>query len=180
MFRWLHGSSVWECLSHCEPRKRPFLHPMRRKNMETNTSDTGRNICTCHHKTPGKFTFTSPPFNKVTAIRAANLDQSGTQTWDFIVEELSRHHTGQLTDINGTPFCFRSDDLKDVRAFDQSIRDDQKSHVNRIKAKARDGWKGKYRLQKRMIYPMMLLWFSLECHDCRTRGKCSQITENRD
>lgn len=131
-------------------------------------------FCHCNHETSGKFTFTSPGYSKVIATRVSKLEQSGTQTWDFAVEELSRHHTGDLTDINGKPFRFRSDNPKDVEAYDNSIRDDQKSHINRIKAKARNNWKGTYRLQERMIYPMMLLWFALEIHDCRTTGKCSR------
>lgn len=142
--------------------------------MEHDELNKCSNTCICKHKTPGKFTFTSPAFNKHTAIRAALLEQSGTETWDFAVEELSRHHTGELIDIDGKPFRFRSDNPKDVAAYDNSIRDDQKSHINRIKAKARDDWKGTYRLQKRMIYPMTLLWFSLESFDCRTKGKCSR------
>ena len=137
--------------------------------MEANNK-TISEFCICKHKTPGKFTFTSPEFSKLTAIRVATLEQSGTQTWDFAVEELSRHHTGDLTGPDGKLFQFHSD----VEAYDNSIRDDQKSHINRIKAKARDGWKGTYRLQERMIYPMMLLWFALEIHDCRTTGKCSR------
>lgn len=134
-------------------------------------------FCHCDHKAPGKFTFTTPAFSKAIATRVAQLELSGTQTWDFAVEELSRHHTGDLTDINGKPFQFRSDDPEDVEAYDNSIRDDQKSHINRIKAKACDGWKGTYRLQERMIYPMMLLWFALEIHDCRTTGKCSRLSK---
>lgn len=141
--------------------------------MEANNNKFNE-FCRCKHEAPGKFTFTSPAFSKETATRVAKLELSGTQTWDFAVEELSRHHTGELVDINGKPFRFRSDNPEDVEAYDNSIRDDQKSHINRIKAKACDSWKGTYRLQERMIYPMMLLWFALESHDCRTSGKCSQ------
>lgn len=131
-------------------------------------------LCICKHEASGKFTFTSPAFSKETASRVVELELSGTQTWDFAVEELSRHHTGELVDINGKPFRFRSDNPEDVEAYDNSIRDDQKSHINRIKAKASDNWNGTYRLQERMIYPMVLLWFALEINDCRTSGKCSR------
>jgi len=135
--------------------------------------DKTNEFCHCTHEAPGRFTFTSPAFSKATAVRVAKLGHSGTQTWDFAVEELSRHHTGALIDIDGKPFRFRSDNIDDVAKYDNALREDQKSHINRIKAKACDSWKGTYRLQKRMIYPMMLLWFALEVHDCRTTGKCS-------
>lgn len=144
--------------------------------MEAN-NDKISEFCHCKHEAPGKFTFTSPAFSKATAIRVAKLALSGTQTWDFAVEELSRHHKGELSDIDGKPFRFRSDNPADVNAYDDSIREDQKSHINRIKAKAHDDWKGTYRLQERMIYPMMLLWFALESHDCRTSRKCSRQAE---
>ena len=140
--------------------------------MEKLTSRAARQ-CSCTRRMPGPYTLKSPEFYKETAIRATRLPYSGTETWDFCVEELRDRYTGELLDWNGKPFGFRSDAAHDVAAYDGSIREDHARHVNRIKEKARECWNGKNRLQNRMIYSLMILWFALESFDCRTKGECA-------
>jgi len=133
--------------------------------------------CSCDHKTPRKFTFTSPVFFKATAVRLQTLGLSATQTIDWALEEVFDHHCGQLTGPDGKPVVFDTDDPSEVEKFDNAFREDSRRFINHIKAKAKKNWVGKYRLQTRLIYPMTLLWCALESHDCRTSGTCSRNTK---
>lgn len=138
---------------------------------------TAAEFCSCDHKTPRMFKFTSPGFIKMTAVRLQARGLSATETIDWALEEMFDHHCGQLTGPDGKSVVFDTDDPIEVEKFDNAFREDSRRFINRIKTKAQKGWTGKYRLQKRMIYPMMLLWFALEIHDCRTFGRCSCMAE---
>ncbi len=142
--------------------------------MKNKLKNTTAEICSCDHKTPRMFTFTSLGFIKKTASRLQARGLSATETIDWALEELFDHHRGKLTGPDGKPVVFDTDDPNEVEKFDNAFRNDSRRFINRVKAKSQAGWTGKYRLQNRMVYPMMLLWFALEIHDCRTSGKCSR------
>ncbi len=131
--------------------------------------------CSCDHKTPMMFTFTTPGLVKSTAVQLLARRLSATETIDWALEEVLDHHSGQLTGPDRKPVVFDTDDPNEVEKFDNAFRNDSRRFINRVKAKAQEEWTGKYRLQKRMVYPMTLLWFALEIYRCRTTGKCSRI-----
>lgn len=145
-------------------------------NKLTNDNEALRtvsNVCNCDHRTPRMYTFTSQGFVKTTSARLVDRGLSATQTIDWTLEELLDHHSGCLTGPDGKPVVFDTDDVVEIEKFDGAFRNDSRRFINHLKAKAQGTRTGKYRLQKRVIYPMMLLWFALENYDCRTTGKCS-------
>ena len=141
-------------------------------------NDKISNHCTCTFKAPGRFTFKSTAHYREIAMALSRLRLSGTETWDFIVEELWHHHKGDLVDVDGKPFRFRSDNLADRDAYDDQLREDHRRFVNRILEKARDGWTGKNRMQERMLYPMQVIYFGLRSLHCRTNGHCSRSAKD--
>tara|TARA_R110002072_G_scaffold266193_2_gene425040 strand:+ start:5918 stop:6358 length:441 start_codon:yes stop_codon:yes gene_type:complete len=144
--------------------------------MET-TNTTVSGFCQCSFKAPGLYTFTSPAFAKAQAIALCALGLSATQTVDWALEELLEHHKGQIIGPDRKLIDLNSDKPTDVAQFDNAFRDDTRRFVNHVKAKADVSWTGTYRLQKRMIYPMTLLWGALQIHDCRSSGKCSRKSQ---
>ena len=146
--------------------------------MQNYIQNAAARVCSCDHKTPRTFTFTSPEFIKTTSARLQTQGLSATETIDWTLEELFDHHSGRLNGPDGKPVVFDTDDPDEVEKFDDAFRNDSRRFINRIKAKAQEDWTGKYRLQKRMIYPMVLLWFALQIHDCRSSGKCSRTADH--
>ena len=138
------------------------------------TNTTVNEFCHCTFKAPGLYTFTSPGFTKAQAIALCALGLSATQTVDWVLEELLEHHKGQLIGPDRKLIDLNSDKPTDVALFDNAFRDDTRRFVNHIKAKADVSWTGTYRLQKRLIYPMTLLWGALQIHACRCSGNCAR------
>jgi len=139
--------------------------------------NTTYEFCHCTFKAPGLYTFTSPVFTKTQAIALCALGLSATQTVDWALEELLEQHKGQLIGPDRKLVDLNSDSPNDVAQFDNAFRNDTRRFVNHIKAKADVGWTGTYRLQKRLIYPMTLLWGALQIRACRSCSKCPRKSQ---
>jgi hypothetical protein len=109
----------------------------------------------------------SPNFNQALALFYAGLGLSGDGTVDWLLTELFDHRNGVLYGFDGKPL----DIDVDIDLTDDLFGEDQRRFINRYRARATQPFR--YRLQERLVHPVLMLHFAREIHTCRTRGACA-------
>ena len=135
--------------------------------METRTHGAANALCTCDHHAPAMRVLRSPNFNRHLAKFYAGLGLSGDSTVDWLLTELFDYRTGMLYGFDGRPL----DVDGNVDLTDELFGADQRRHINRFRARASQPFR--YRLQERLVHPVLMMHFARAIHLCRTQGACS-------
>jgi hypothetical protein len=109
----------------------------------------------------------SPIFNQLLALFYAGLALSGDSTVDWLLTQLFDHRTGTLYGFDGKPFDIDGD----ADLTDDLFGEDQRRFINRYRARATELFQ--YRLQERLVRPVLMMHFARKIHLCRTLGVCS-------
>lgn len=138
--------------------------------MNTAKKYAGSIRCNCDHYAPSERVIRSTAFNKELATYIDQLDLSGDGTVDWVLNELFDYRTGKLFGLDGKPLMI------DVETdlTDELFGAEQRRFVNRYKARAHR--KFRYRLQMRMVWPVLAMHFAREIHSCRMEGSCSNVS----
>lgn len=103
----------------------------------------------------------STAFNHELARFYTNLDLSGDATVDWVLTQVFDHHRGKLFDHDGQLIEIETNpDLTD-----DIFRIDERRFINRHKARATKRFK--YRLQMRVVFPIMMMHFAREIYFSR-------------
>ncbi|TPW33117.1 hypothetical protein FJU08_00680 [Martelella alba] len=136
--------------------------------MKPTTRKYGLSICTCNHDAPSLRVIRSPLFNCELAIDINELDLSGDGIADWVLTEVFEYRTGTLFGFDGKPLPVD----ENVNLTDDLWGADQKRSINRYRDRASKPFR--YRLQMRLVWPVLLIHFAREIHRCRTEGCCAQ------
>lgn len=136
--------------------------------METPLYGEANRLCTCDHHAPPMRVLRSVVFNHMLALSYAGLGLSGDATVDWILTELFDHRTGTLYGYDGKPLDVEGD----VDLTDQLFGADQRRHITRFRARANQPFR--YRLQVRLLHPVMMMHFARAIHECRLHGTCAK------
>ena len=126
-----------------------------------------QNICTCDHYSPPLWVLQSPTFNKELACFFKRLGLSGDGIVDLTLDQIYLKHEGELFDHNRIFIDTEAVDFSAERIFGKAPRRSVNRYLERVE---RNHY---YRLQRRMIPMVMMLYFGKEIYLCRTQGRCA-------
>jgi len=136
--------------------------------MQNYNDDTNQNTCTCDHYLPPTWLVQSPAFNLELAAFYKQLGLSGDGIVDFVLNELYFYHEGDLFDHQKIFVDVEADEYAPENVFGRSPR----RSITRYLDRARNNYF--YRLQRRMIPMVMMMYFAKEIYLYRTQGACAK------
>lgn len=139
--------------------------------MEISTQWTNGSICTCTHIAPPERIIRPPRFSQSLAQFYDGLGLSGDGTIDWVLSELYDHRSGKLIGWDGAQIAVEAADANGATLFDDLFGADERRFITRFRVRASGGFR--YRLQKRCLFPVLMMHFAREIHLCQTQGACA-------
>lgn len=149
---------------------RTFARHNSRENSPTLRSNIG-SLCTCNHVAPPERILRSTEFNQELAQYYVGLKLSGDGTIDQILTELYDRRSGILHGLDQKRIAIETVDENGATLFDDLFGEDERRFLTRFRVRASGGFR--YRLQKRCLFPVLMMHFAREIHLCRTQGSCA-------
>jgi len=128
-------------------------------------------LCSCNHNAPPERVLRSIEFNQELAQYYLDLKLSGDGAIDQILTELYDRRSGILHGLDQKRIAIETVDANGVTLFDDLFGEDERRFLARFRVRASGGFR--YRLQKRCLFPVLIMHFAREIHLCRTQGSCA-------
>jgi hypothetical protein len=139
--------------------------------METTPKWSDGPNCNCTHSAPPERVVRSTYFNQGLAQFYVGLGLSGDATIDWVLNELYDHRAGALIGLNGQSIEIEAVDANGTTLFDDLFGADERRFITRFRVRASRGFR--YRLQRRCLFPVLMMHFAREIHLCRTQNTCA-------
>lgn len=121
--------------------------------------------CNCEHVSPPERVVRSSEFNRALSQYWCDRPLSGEAVVDEVLNLIYEHHAGGLFGPDGAKIVIGAE-------FDDLFGEDAKRFINRYREKATRLLRN--RLQRRCVFPVMVLHFASQIDLCRTQGRCSR------